>query len=247
MVYCSVCSEELSRTSTDVPALGHNWGEPDCEWSGDNASVTARAVCSRNGEHILTETAKSAYAVTLEPTTEAEGQGTYTAAFTDPVLGTAVKTVPIPRIPTYTVSFLPGSGTGSMEAVVTAAGDYLLPKCSFTAPESSVFRAWSIGSEEYQPGESITLNADTEILALWQKPAAPGLSAAPAEGGLSFTAENYPEGARVVAARYDGGRLTDLRIVSPDAGTLAMKGSGTEYKLFLTDSGFRPLCPAWEG
>ena len=42
-----------------VPALGHDWGEPEYIWSEDHDSVTARRICARNAEHAETETAQA--------------------------------------------------------------------------------------------------------------------------------------------------------------------------------------------
>ena len=42
-----------------VPALGHDWGEPEYAWSEDHDSVTARRICARNAEHAETETAQA--------------------------------------------------------------------------------------------------------------------------------------------------------------------------------------------
>ena len=64
--------------------------------------------------------------------------------------------------------------------------------------------------------------------------------------------------ARVIAARYDNGKMTDVQVIgawtttSPrDSSdfrrthTFTMKGSGDVYKLFLVDGDGKPLCPAW--
>ncbi len=64
---------------------------------------------------------------------------------------------------------------------------------------------------------------------------------------LAYTIENLPDGALLIAARYEDGRLTDLKIVggAGSAGTLEMDGSGDEFALFLVDAGGKPLCPDW--
>ncbi|MBE7003713.1 MAG: hypothetical protein E7425_05425 [Ruminococcaceae bacterium] len=58
--------------------------------------------------------------------------------------------------------------------------------------------------------------------------------------------QNAPSGARVVAARYDGGRMTDIKAASASGmtGTIQMSGSGTIYRLMLVDADSIPLCPA---
>ena len=68
-----------------------------------------------------------------------------------------------------TVSFSPGKGSGSMaEQKVNVGSNYQLPANRFTAPEGNEFKAWSVNGVEYQPGASITVNADTIITALWK-------------------------------------------------------------------------------
>jgi hypothetical protein len=75
----------------------------------------------------------------------------------------------------------------------------------------------------------------------------PSLDGEMGENGPAYTLSNVPTGARLVAARYEEGRLTDLKIiVDPlNTGSLTMGGSGDGYKLFLLDSKNRPLCPSW--
>ncbi len=73
----------------------------------------------------------------------------------------------------HTVSFEPQSGTGNMNTVEVAEGNtYVLPANAFSAPADHTFAAWSVvvGSApavEKQPGDSITISADTVVTALW--------------------------------------------------------------------------------
>ena len=67
-------------------------------------------------------------------------------------------------------------------------------------------------------------------------------------GKLSYTTKLVPAGAVLIAARYEGGKMTWSKTVSaPGAsGTLTPGGSGGNYRLFLVDgSTCAPLCPAW--
>lgn len=70
---------------------------------------------------------------------------------------------------TYTVSFAPGTGTGSMDSATVNAGDsYTLPACGFTHTNSErVFYKWSVGGERKDPGDPIIVSADTTVTALW--------------------------------------------------------------------------------
>ena len=76
---------------------------------------------------------------------------------------------------TYTVSFAPGTGTGSMASVTVNAGDsYTLPACGFThANPERAFYKWVVGSEFKDPGDAITVSADTTVTAKWKYTTSP--------------------------------------------------------------------------
>ena len=68
-----------------------------------------------------------------------------------------------------TIIFNGNDGSGSMGPVTVKAGtNYILPACGFTAPTDQEFKVWEIGGTEYAVGASYTVNADTEIKALWE-------------------------------------------------------------------------------
>ena len=69
---------------------------------------------------------------------------------------------------TYTVSFDANGGTGSMADATGVSGDYVLPVCSFTAPNGKQFKAWSVGGVEKAAGDTITVNANTTVTAIWE-------------------------------------------------------------------------------
>ncbi len=78
-------------------------------------------------------------------------------------------------------------------------------------------------------------------------PALMSLDGSVSGNSLTYSVSGAPSGAKLIAARYDGGKMTDVQTVpDPASGTLTMKGSGTEYKLFLIDGATgSPLCNAW--
>lgn len=82
-------------------------------------------------------------------------------------------------------------------------------------------------------------------------PALPTAAVSGAVSGnkLTYTVTAAPAGGTLIAARYDGGKMTWTQTVSaPKAtDTLTPGGSGSVYKLFLVDGSSRPLCPAWKG
>lgn len=68
-----------------------------------------------------------------------------------------------------TISFDKGDGNGSMADVKVEKGkEYTLPQCTFTAPEGKEFEAWEIEGTKKQAKESIVVNKDTNIKALWK-------------------------------------------------------------------------------
>ena len=91
--------EEKTYTDEKVKTLnatGHSYGEPVYTWAEDNSSVTARAVCGNNPEHVLTKTVSTTSDVTKDPTCEETGTRLYTASFTDAPFVTQTREVTIP-------------------------------------------------------------------------------------------------------------------------------------------------------
>jgi len=69
----------------------------------------------------------------------------------------------------YNVSFDKDGGTGEMASVpVVENGTYKLPACGFTAPDGKQFKAWSVGGVEKAAGDTITVNANTTVTAIWE-------------------------------------------------------------------------------
>lgn len=86
------------------------------------------------------------------------------------VLASDSQTITIEKfVPSYTVSFDPGEGSGTMDDVVVKEGDYTLPENGFTAPEGMKYKAWSIDDVEYQPNAVYFVAKDTVVVALWQE------------------------------------------------------------------------------
>ena len=69
---------------------------------------------------------------------------------------------------TYKVTFAAGGGKGIMTAVTDISGSYTLPGCDFTAPEGQQFKAWKVDGTEKQPGDSIYVNANKQVTAIWE-------------------------------------------------------------------------------
>ncbi len=87
------CSRCDYTTYVEIPAKGHDWGQPVYTWSADNSKVTATAVCRNDPSHITTETADAASDISLRPTCTESGRTTYTATFEDPMFKAQTKTL----------------------------------------------------------------------------------------------------------------------------------------------------------
>ena len=68
----------------------------------------------------------------------------------------------------YTISFAANGGTGTMADVTGISGEYTLPENGFTAPDGKQFKAWSVGGVEKAAGDTITVNANTTVTAIWE-------------------------------------------------------------------------------
>ncbi len=91
--------ETYTDTKTvEIPAIGHAYGTPTYVWAEDNSTVTATRVCANDASHVETETVNTTYEVTTAPTFNTEGEGVYTATFTNPAFEEQTKTVVIPKL-----------------------------------------------------------------------------------------------------------------------------------------------------
>ncbi len=70
--------------------------------------------------------------------------------------------------PSVNVSFDAGEGTGTMATVTVPAGDYVLPASGFTAPEGKQFMAWNVNGVVKLAGATVSITADTTLVALWE-------------------------------------------------------------------------------
>ena len=71
----------------------------------------------------------------------------------------------------YFVHFNPNGGTGEQDddgSGLLEGEEYELPECSFTAPAGKVFDCWEINGESYNPGDTITVDSDKTIKAIWK-------------------------------------------------------------------------------
>ena len=119
----------------------------------------------------------------------------------------------------------------------TAAGDY-----TFTVSNFNVTKDYGTKWEQGSTMTATLTNLDSEGQNCTVTFDANG-------NVLTYTVTNAPSGSKLIAARYDGGRMTDVQIkaISGDVeSSLTMGGSGDTFKLMLLDGAtFAPLCPAY--
>ena len=119
-----------------------------------------------------------------------------TTTFTMPASAVSVKaTYKDKPVTTYTVSFDANGGTGSMADATGVSGDYVLPVCGFTAPDGKQFKAWSVGGVEKAAGDTITVNANTTVTAIWENiPVTYYTVTFDSNGGSAVTAQSIEAG-----------------------------------------------------
>ena len=79
---CALCGEPLASRAEIIPALGHNWGEPEYTWSDDFSVVIAERICRRDNTHIEQEICDEIEIYELIPAAcEEDGELLYLAEF----------------------------------------------------------------------------------------------------------------------------------------------------------------------
>ena len=138
------------------------------------------------------------------------------------------------------ISFNPGDGSGSMADVKVDKGSkYSLPACKFTAPAGKEFKAWEVGGVEKAVGDSITVNADTKVKALWKdKAVTPGTN--PSDNPMTKELNVMTEGQNDINTLAKGNQLIYIvgkstkavfRILGEDLGVEDLKSVLLDGKL----------------
>jgi len=76
---------------------GHTWETPTYEWNADYSECTATRVCSKDSNHVQTETKDSVYEVVTPETVDTDGEGQYVAEFTNTAFVKQTYSVTIPK------------------------------------------------------------------------------------------------------------------------------------------------------
>ena len=121
----------------------------------------------------------------------------------------------------YTVSFDSNGGSGYMEDDYLYAGDiYVVPKCTFTAPEGKEFRCWSFNGKTYYPGDYLQLiKSDITVKAIWKDKEAEYEYRDNGDGTVTFYRYRGEDSELYVPAEYNGAAMTVF-------------GNGTNYAVY---------------
>ena len=120
---------------------------------------------------------------------------------------------------TVTVSFDNNGGSGNMaDQNVEKGKAYVLPDCGFTAPANKEFKAWEVNGQEKAVGDSITVNANTTIKAIW-KDKLQSINVLPADNGSIKAPESAKIGDKVtITVKPDSGYELEKIEVQDKAG-----------------------------
>ena len=137
---------------------------------------------------------------------------------------------------TYDVTFDPNGGSGTMDSVTKKANEkYTLPENGFKAPKDKVFDGWMVGTEKKSVGDTITVNIDTEVKAVWKDKAS-----TPGEGGTTPD-PSKPNQPTPNAPSNNGGNYLILEKVEPkDPSGQWETGRHYKYLYGYPDGSVRP-------
>ena len=66
------------------------------------------------------------------------------------------------------ITFRANGGSGIMAGVENIHGEYELPACTYEAPAGKKFKCWSVAGVEKEVGETIEVNTNTFVDAVWE-------------------------------------------------------------------------------
>ena len=148
------------------------------------------------------------------------------------------------------------AGEGGSASVSPAAGPAGTPVTVEAVPEEGYALERIVWSFEGGPETDITregcflLPEENVTVTVTFRQKGPPLLGSISGDTLTYALDEVPEGAVLVAARYDGERLTalDMAAVTQASGVFTLPGGGEVFRLFLVDSlTFAPLGVFWQG
>ena len=139
---------------------------------------------------------------------------------------------------TVTITFDGNGGQWKMDPVTVAKGStYFLPGSSFVPPANSTFDAWLVNGERKNPGDSIVVNDNTKVTAIWkstspqpQKYIITTSVNDPTLGSVTVDKDKASEGEEVtvtVTTKDDTVEITEVKVGGTPIGPQLIKGKYT--------------------
>ncbi|MCR4936723.1 MAG: hypothetical protein K5987_01005 [Lachnospiraceae bacterium] len=153
----------------------------------------------------------------------------------------------------FTVSYNAGEGEGTMESQTAVEGElFKLPENGFTS-DKLAFDKWQVNGKEYPEGESLYIDADTAITAIWKTiPPQTPVAATVTSGGLVCDGTDKP--LLTISGKTTGGTMyyalgTDATSAPSSSWSTAVptgNGAGTYYVWYkvVADEGYTDTEPA---
>ena len=163
--------------------------------------------------------------------------------------GQQVNTASVSNETKTVVSFSANGGEGSMSPrTVADDGQFTLPVCEFTAPSTDgTFIGWLVNGTVYQPGQTVTLTADTVAVAQWSGLTVSDITVKQNAVTVKFSGEVSKAMSVSVCAYSKDGKMLACAAQTVNSGTsatLSLTTAGADYvKAFLLDANdSAPLC-----
>ncbi|MBR2742136.1 MAG: hypothetical protein IKD89_00940 [Clostridia bacterium] len=227
--YCEVCGEEQSREKHTIDMLPHDLVHYEevpaaCTEDGNpefwECDSCGAFFSDENGLNEITDP----HDIVLEATGHVWGKPSYKWSADN---SSVTATVKCTNDPSHTES----------ETVETSY--------EITVPPTLKTTGTGVYTAEFEGAAFTTQTKEVEIPKITGPSVIGEVTGA---GKLGYTIEKAPEGAILIAVRYDNGRTSATRVIAAEngTGTITLGGSGDKYKLLLLDSSHRPLCAAWK-
>ncbi|MBE7004517.1 MAG: hypothetical protein E7425_09600 [Ruminococcaceae bacterium] len=246
-VICN-CGSVSIKSGANLTAAGGRYGV-NCKKG--SLTVESGAVLTASGNYSIDGSVKNADAGAA--CDKADGTGTWKTL--------PVNTDPGQKLSDYKrVEFIPltltlnaNDGSGKTETLTTACHAETGSAADIFTRKGYVIAGWNTQANgkgtAYGAKPAVTKDNLT-LYAQWKRTDPSVTITGVSDGKVGYTAENAPENAMLVAARYNSGKSTavmtvNLNNAADKTGTVTLGGSGTEYKLMLVDkTSYVPLCPA---